>query len=140
MAHENQQHEDCDQVRDTAPQDRAADSMRRRGENISSMEVEGIVNQHPSVLESAAFPVWADKSEQEVMIAVTLIPGCSLEPDSLIYFLNECMPYFVVPRYVDLVVEIIKTPTGKMRKNKLRERGLTTTTWDRVAAGINLTR
>ena len=120
--------------------DRATDSMRRRGENISSMEVEGIVNQHSSVLESAAFPVWADESEQEVMITVTLIPGCSLEPESLIYFLNERMPYFMVPRYVDLVDEIIKTPTGKMRKNKLRERGLTATTWDRVAAGIKLTR
>ena len=120
--------------------DRATDSMRRRGENISSMEVEGIVNQHPSVLESAAFPVWAEESEQEVMIAVTLIPGHDLEPELLVEFLNERMPYFMVPRYVDIVDDLLKTPTGKIRKNKLREQAVTRTTWDRVAAGVKLRR
>jgi len=89
------------------------------------MAVEGIANQHPNVLESSALPMWAHESEQEIMITVTLIPSCSLEPESLIYFLNERMPYFVVPRYIDLVDEIIRTPTGKTRKYKLRERGLT---------------
>ena len=120
--------------------DRATDSMRRRGENISSMEVEGIVNQHPDVLESAAFPVWADESEQEVMITVIALPGCSLDPEVLTRFLNQRMPYFMVPRYIDIVAEIAKTPTGKMRKNKLREQGVTASTWDRVAAGVKLTR
>ena len=90
--------------------DRATDSMRRRGENISSMEVEGIVNQHPDVLENAAFPVWADESEQEVMITVIPLPGCSPDPEDLIRFLNQRMPYFMVPRYIDVVTEIAKTP------------------------------
>jgi len=120
--------------------DRVSDSMRRRGENISSIEVEGIVNQHPDVLESAAFPVWADESEQEVMIAVTTRTGCSLDPAALLRFLNERMPYFMVPRYVDVVDEIEKTPTGKMRKHKLRDQGVTASTWDRVAAGVKLER
>lgn len=120
--------------------DRTTDSMRRRGENISSMEVEGIVNEHPDVLESAAFPVWAEESEQEVMVTITPQPGRTIDPVLLTCYLNEKMPYFMVPRYIDVVAEIPKTPTGKMRKNSLREQGITSATWDRVAAGVKLTR
>ena len=120
--------------------DRLSDSMRRRGENISSIEVEGIVNQHPDVLESAAFPVWADESEQEVMVTLTPQPGADIDPAALTHYLNERMPYFMVPRFIDVTTEIPKTPTGKMRKHVLRERGVTASTWDRVAAGVKLSR
>ena len=120
--------------------DRATDSMRRRGENISSMEVEDEVNQHPSVLECAVFPVWAEHSEQEVMVTITVKPGEALEPADLIRFLDKRMPYFMVPRYVDFTDELPKTPTGKMQKYKVREKGITPTTWDRVEAGVKLTR
>jgi len=120
--------------------DRVTDSLRRRGENISSMEVEDIVNQHEQVLECAVFPVWADESEQEVMVALTCQRGSTVEPAELIAFCNQRMPYFMVPRYIDIVEEIPKTPTGKIQKFPLRERGITASTWDRVAEGVKLKR
>ena len=120
--------------------DRVTDSMRRRGENISSMEVEDIVNQHAGVLECAVFPVWADESEQEVMVTITPQPGTELDHEDIIRFCNQRMPYFMVPRYIDVVAAIPKTPTGKIQKYALRETGITATTWDRVAAGVKLER
>lgn len=118
---------------------RMSDSLRRRGENISAVEVEDTVNQHPDVLESAVYPVWAE-SEQEVMVAVTPQPGRTIDPEELVRFCNARMPYFMVPRYVVQLDEIPKTPTGKMQKYVLRDAGVTEATWDRVAAGIRLER
>ena len=118
--------------------DRLSDSMRRRGENISSMEVEDEINSHPQVLECAAYPVAADEGEQEVMAAITPKPGERIDPAELIHYLNRRMPYFMVPRYLDFAEELPKTPTDKIRKAPLREKGVTESTWDRVAAGIVL--
>ena len=120
--------------------DRLTDSMRRRGENISSMEVEDEVNQHPDVLECAVFPVWAEHSEQEVMVVITPQPDVTIEPEKLIRFLDQRMAYFMIPRYIEFTAAIPKTPTGKMEKYKLRAKGITPSTWDRVAAGIKLSR
>ena len=120
--------------------DRVTDSMRRRGENISSMEVEDEINQHPDVLECAVFPVWDEHTEQEVMTVITPKPGCRIEPADLIAYLDRRMAYFMIPRYIDFRDEIPKTPTGKTEKYKLRNEGITPTTWDRVAAGVNLSR
>ena len=120
--------------------DRLTDSMRRRGENISSMEVEDEVNQHPDVLECAVFPVLAEHSEQEVMVVITPQPDVTIEPEKLIRFLEQRMAYFMIPRYIEFTAAIPKTPTGKMEKYKLRAKGVTPKTWDRVAAGIKLSR
>ena len=120
--------------------DRVSDSLRRRGENISSMEVEDVINQHPAVMECAVFPVWAEEGEQEVMVSVVTRSGARLDPVGFTRYCNERMPYFMVPRYLDVVEEVPKTPTGKMEKYRLRERGVTGATWDRVAAGVKLAR
>ena len=120
--------------------DRVTDSMRRRGENISSMEVEDEINQHPDVMECAVFPVWDEHTEQEVMTVITRQPRADLAPEGLIEFLDKRMAYFMIPRYVDFDDKIPKTPTGKMEKYKLRERGITPSTWDRVKAGVKLSR
>ena len=120
--------------------DRLTDSMRRRGENISSMEVEDEVNQHPDVLECAVFPVLAEHSEQEVMVVITPQPDVTIEPEKLIRFLDQRMAYFMIPRYIEISAAIPKTPTGKMEKYKLRAKGVTPKTWDRFAAGIKLSR
>lgn len=120
--------------------DRLTDSMRRRGENISSMEVEDEINSHPQVLECAVFPVPAEEGEQEVMAAIGAKPGETIDPAELTRYLNTRMPYFMVPRYIDFVEELPKTPTGKIQKFPLRQRGVTSTTWDRVAAGVELKR
>jgi crotonobetaine/carnitine-CoA ligase len=120
--------------------DRTKDAIRRRGENISSMEVEQEINAHPDVLECAVIPVASAETEQEVMAVIVPKPGRRIAPEALIAFLEPRMAYFMVPRYLEFTTELPKTPTGKIQKFGLRERGLTSATWDRVAAGIKLKR
>jgi crotonobetaine/carnitine-CoA ligase len=122
-------------------EDRKKDAIRRRGENISSYEVEDVVNSHPSVLESAAIAVKDEvMTEDEVKICVILKKGHKLTPEDLINFCKERMAYFMVPRYVELMKEFPKTPNQKIRKFALRERGVTSETWDREVAGIKVER
>ena len=116
--------------------DRVKDSMRRRGENISSFEVERAVNAHPDVLETAAYPVPSELSEDEVMVAVVPRPGRAIDPEELLRFCVRTMPRFAVPRYVRVVEELPKTPTARVQKHLLREEGVTGDTLDREAAGI----
>ena len=120
--------------------DRVKDSIRRRGENISSVEVENEINSHPDIVECAVFPVASEHTEDDVMAAVVVKPGRCLTPEDLIRFLEPRMAYFMVPRYVDLVTALPKTPTGKIQKYELRAEGVTATAWDREAAGIKLKR
>ncbi len=120
--------------------DRIKDAIRRRGENISSMEVEGIVSQHPAVAECAVYPVTSEFSEQDVAVAVVCKPGADMEMEPFIRWLEPKMAYFMVPRYVTVLDELPKTPTGKIQKYTLRERGVTNESWDREASGIKLTR
>jgi crotonobetaine/carnitine-CoA ligase len=116
--------------------DRTKDAIRRRGENISSMEVEQEINAHPDVLETAVIPVAAELGEQEVMAVIVPKPGPTPAPEALIAFLNDRLPYFMVPRYLEFTTELPKTPTGKIQKYALRERGITGQTWDRVQAAV----
>ena len=116
--------------------DRVKDAIRRRGENISSMEVENEINAHPSVLECAVIPVEAKHTEQEVMAVLVLKEGEALDPEAFIRFLEPRMAYFMVPRYLEVVDALPKTQTGKIQKYTLRERGITAATWDREAAGV----
>ena len=74
------------------------------------------------------------------MVVITPQPGVTLEPEELIRFLDQRMAYFMIPRYIEFTDAIPKTPTGKMEKYKLRTKGITPNTWDRVAAGIKLSR
>jgi crotonobetaine/carnitine-CoA ligase len=120
--------------------DRLKDAIRRRGENISSMEVEQEINMHPAVLECAVVPVASEETEQEVKAVIVVKPGERVAPEDLIDFLRDRMPYFMVPRYIEFVSKLPKTPTGKIQKYELRQHGITATTWDRVAAGIRLSR
>ena len=120
--------------------DRVVDAIRRRGENISSMEVENEINAHPDVLECAVIPVASEHTEQEVMAVVVFREGSELNPVELVRFLEPRMPYFMMPRYVDCVDALPKTPTGKVQKYTLRDKGITASTWDRELAGIKLQR
>ncbi len=113
--------------------DRAKDAIRRRGENISSWEVEQAVLEHPAVSAAAAFPIPSELGEDDVMTAVVLEAGEALTPEELIEHCRPLLPYFAVPRYVEFVPELPLTENGKVRKQVLRERGLTPGTWDREA-------
>ncbi len=116
------------------------DAIRRRGENISSMELESFVNEHPDVLESAAVAVPSDHGEDEVKVVVVVRPGADFAPLNLIEFLVPRIPRFMVPRYVEVIDVMPKTPTEKVRKQVLREAALSPSTWDREAAGIRIPR
>jgi crotonobetaine/carnitine-CoA ligase len=123
--------------------DRKKDAIRRRGENISSFEVETSVNAHPSVLESAAIAVPSELTEDDVKICVVVQPGAHLDPGDLIRFLDDRLPYFAVPRYVEVLPELPKTPNEKVRKVALRQAGrdgITDATWDREQHGVQPTR
>jgi crotonobetaine/carnitine-CoA ligase len=120
--------------------DRKKDAIRRRGENISSFEVENSVRQHPDVDEAVALGVSSEIAEEEVMVVVTARPGHTVDPRALAEFLIPRLPYFMVPRYVRVVGEIPKTATNKVRKVVFREQGVTPDTWDRERAGLRLRR
>ena len=111
--------------------DRKSDCMRRRGENISSFEVENVVEKHPAVAECAAFGVPSELGEDEVMIWVKPKNGCTLDPKDLMRHCADNMAFFMIPRYVDVVKEIRRTETLRIQKAEMKKRGVTDQTWDR---------
>jgi crotonobetaine/carnitine-CoA ligase len=116
--------------------DRIKDAIRRRGENISSFEVEALVNQHPDIVESAAIAVSSDYTEDEVKICIVLREDAFLTPEMLVDFLMPRMPKFMLPRYVEFVDALPKTEgTLRVRKFQLRDDPLNDRTWDREATG-----
>jgi len=120
--------------------DRLKDAIRRRGENISSFEVESEVLAYPAVREAACVAVKSEIAEDEVMAIVALREGVDFDPADLIEFLRPRMAHFMIPRYVRVVDGLPRTPTAKIEKVKLRAEGLTADTWDREKAGIEVKR
>lgn len=114
--------------------DRKTDSLRRRGENISSWEVEREINKHPDVLESAVFGVPSELGEADVMAVVVPQEGATIDPAELTAFCEEHMARFMVPRYISIRHEIPKTETHRVQKGVLKREGVTPDTWDREAA------
>lgn len=105
--------------------DRLKDSLRRRGENISSFEVERAINTHPSVTEVAVYAVPSELTEDDVMAAVVLLEGCELDPAEFFGFCEENLPRFAVPTYVRVVEKLPTTPTERVEKFRLRNEGVT---------------
>jgi crotonobetaine/carnitine-CoA ligase len=114
--------------------DRIKDAIRRRGENISSYEVEQVLLGHPAVAGAAVYPVRSELAEDEVMAALLLKAGERLDLAALAHYCEERLPYFAVPRYVELMDGLPRTENGKVQKYKLRERGVTAATWVRPGA------
>jgi crotonobetaine/carnitine-CoA ligase len=120
--------------------DRIKDVIRRRGENISSYEVEQVLVSHPDVAAAAVVPVPSELGEDEVMACVVPRDGAELDPLELVRFCEPRLAYFAVPRYVDVLDELPLTPSNKIEKYRLRERGVTEATWDRERAGYRVRR
>jgi crotonobetaine/carnitine-CoA ligase len=116
--------------------DRMKDAIRRRGENISSWEVEKVVSAFPTVLEASAYGVASELSEEEVMIALTPRPGHDVDVVALLEHCTDNLAHFAVPRYVRFVAELPKTPSQRVEKYRLRAEGVTADTWDREAHGF----
>jgi crotonobetaine/carnitine-CoA ligase len=113
--------------------DRKTDSLRRRGENISSWEVEREIDSHEAVLESAVFGVPSELGEHDVMAIVVLKEGQTLSPEELLAHCEERMAKFMVPRYIEFRDSLPKTGTHRVQKGALKREGVGPTTWDREA-------
>lgn len=115
--------------------DRKKDALRRRGENVSSFEIEKVVNSHECVVESAVIAVPSDVGEDDIKICILLQPGKTVKAEDLLSFCEDRMPYYMIPRYVEFMSDFPRTPVGKVQKYKLREQGVTPNTWDAKKAG-----
>jgi crotonobetaine/carnitine-CoA ligase len=122
--------------------DRKKDALRRRGENVSSMELEAAILRHPRVTEVAVHAVESAATEDDIKACcVVADPGSpELTPDELFGFFAEHLPYFAVPRYVELVAELPKNALGRVLKHELRARGVTPATWDFEKLGLTVDR
>ena len=110
--------------------DRIKDVIRRRGENISGWEVEQVLDGHNEVARSAAIPVPSELGEDEVMAFVVRIPGSPLTAPQLHRETADLLPSYARPRFIEFVDELPLTDTGKVRKQVLRDRGVSAQTWD----------
>lgn len=113
--------------------DRLTDSIRRRGENVSSFEVESVVNGFGPVVESAAYGVPSELGEDDVMIAVVADDPSAFDVDALVAHCEQSLAYFAVPRYIRVVDALPKTASQRVQKFVLREQGVTDATVDRGA-------
>jgi crotonobetaine/carnitine-CoA ligase len=116
--------------------DRKADYLRRRGENISSFEVERILMGHGALADVAVHAVPSELSEDDLKVTATVKDGASITEEELFRWCIDRLPYFALPRYVELRPELPRSAVGRVLKRTLRDEGVTPTTWDADAAGI----
>ena len=116
--------------------DRLKDAIRRRGEFISSLELEIELCAHPDIQAAAAIAAQSEHAEEEIMVVLIPADGRTIDFPALVEWLRDRVPYFMIPRYFRSVAALPMTPTQKIRKTVLREEGITADTWDREAAGI----
>ncbi len=114
--------------------DRYKDALRRRGENISSYEVEQALLGHPAVVEAAVIGVPADQDAGEDEVLAVVVASASVDPEELLAWCRGRIPAFAIPRYVRVVDALPKTPSEKVRKAALREDGITPDTYDSTSA------
>jgi crotonobetaine/carnitine-CoA ligase len=120
--------------------DRKKDYLRYRGENISSFEVEAAILKHPEVSDAAVHAVPSEFGEDDVKVTAVRTPESTLEAGDLFAWLSDYVPSFALPRYIEFREFLPKTPTERIQKHQLRDEGVTITTWDRIAAGVQIAR
>ena len=119
---------------------RKKERIRRRGENVSGFEVERIVGMHPDISEVAAVAYPAEAGEDDIRCVIIQRSGAALQPAELMDWLQPRMPYFMLPRYIEFVDDMPRTPSAKIEKYKLVEAGLSAAAWDREKAGYRIER
>ena len=121
--------------------DRKKDYLRSRGENISSFEVESALMTHPAIAEAACFAISSGAGlEEHVKAAIVPAEGAGVDARTLFEWARDNLPYFAVPRYIELLTILPKTPTGRVQKHELRALGVTAATWDSVAENLEIRR
>jgi crotonobetaine/carnitine-CoA ligase len=118
--------------------DRKKDYLRRRGENISSFEMETTFRNHPDIQDVAVHAVKGEVTEDEVKVTAVLHPGATLTEEALCRWSIEQLPYFAVPRFIEFRPEVPRSPVGRILKYPLRDEGVTATTWDREKSSVVL--
>jgi crotonobetaine/carnitine-CoA ligase len=118
--------------------DRKKDYLRRRGENISSFEMEITFRNHPDIQDVAVHAVKAELTEDEVKVTAVLQPGSTLTEEALCRWSIDQVPYFAVPRFIEFRKEVPRSPVGRILKYQLRDEGVTAATWDREKSDIVL--
>ncbi len=116
--------------------DRKKDAVRRRGENISSVEMEKVLYGHDAVKDAAVHAVASPIGEDDVKITIVLQPDADVTEEALCRWVAERVPFFAIPRYVEFRDDLPRNPVGRVLKYQLRDEGVTATTWDREAAGV----
>jgi carnitine-CoA ligase len=120
--------------------DRKKDALRRRGENVSSLELEAAIGTHPKIAEVAVHAVPSPLTEDDIKACLVLAPGEQVTPEELFAFFKERVPYFAVPRYIEVVPQLPRNATMRVMKHLLRDRGVTAETWDLEALGFTVQR
>lgn len=110
--------------------DRKKDYLRRRGENISSFEMEAAFAVHPALSEVAVHAVPSDKGEDDVKVTAVLHEGVELSQEDLFRWAADAVPYYALPRYIEFRTSLPKNPQGRVLKYLLRDEGKTANTWD----------
>jgi crotonobetaine/carnitine-CoA ligase len=120
--------------------DRKKDAVRRRGENVSTQELEAAIVMHPSIAEVAAHAVPSEATDDDIKVCLVLAEGKTVVPAELFDFFKEHLPYFAVPRYVEIVAELPKNALARVMKHELRKRPMTDAVWDLEALGFTVAR
>jgi carnitine-CoA ligase len=120
--------------------DRKKDALRRRGENISSMQLETAIRAHPKVVDVAVHAVASALTEDDVKACIVLTEGAAITPEELFAFFCEQVPSYAIPRYVEFLHELPRTAVGRIMKYQLRERPLDEQVWDFERLGSRLNR
>lgn len=120
--------------------DRKADYLRRRGENISSFEVERVLMGHGALADVAVHAVPSELTEDDLKVTATRKDGVELTEEELFRWCIDELPYFALPRYIEFRDELPRSPVGRVLKRELRAEGATSATWDAEASGIDYER
>ncbi len=118
--------------------DRKKDYLRRRGENISSYELERSFRTHPDIADVAVHAVPSSLSEDDVKVTAVRRDGSDLTEEQLCRWSLDKLPYFAVPRYIEFRTALPRNATGKVLKHQLRDQGVTPGTWDIDDSGIEV--
>ncbi|OJU58293.1 MAG: hypothetical protein BGO04_02025 [Microbacterium sp. 70-38] len=110
--------------------DRKKDAIRRRGENISSFELEQALQEYPGIAEAAVIAVDSELSEDDVKACFTLVPDAGFDPAEFFAWAADNIPRFMIPRYVEVLDQLPRTPTQRVEKYRLRADARTARTWD----------
>jgi crotonobetaine/carnitine-CoA ligase len=120
--------------------DRKADYLRRRGENISSFEVERTLMRHGGLADVAVHAVPSELTEDDLKVTATLKEGTTLREEDLFRWCIDELPYFALPRYIEFRTELPRSPVGRVLKRELRAEGVGPSTWDAEASAITYER